>query len=141
MSRTAGAPSRGRDRGSLTVALMLVVVVALGGAALIVDGGRAMAARRHAANTAEAAARFAASTESLRSGFDPDRAREAVVSYAMRSGVAADDVDVEFRMDSDGRPTVHVTITEHRTAVFLVLGGRERISVQARGSARFVYRS
>ena len=123
------------------VALMLVVVVALGGAALIVDGGRALAARRHAANTAEAAARFAASTESLRSGFDPARARDAAMSYAVRSGVSAADVNVEIRADTDGRPTVHVTITEHRAAVFLALGGQEQMTVRATGSARFVYRS
>lgn len=138
-ARVAGASER--DRGSLTVALMLVVVVALGGAALIVDGGRALAARRHAANTAEAAARFAASTESLRSGFDPQRARESVVSYAVRSGVDAGDVAVEFRTGADGRPTVVVTITEHRTAVFLALGGQDRMTVRATGAARFVYRS
>lgn len=129
-----------RDRGSIAIALMLLLVVALGGAGLIVDGGRALAARRHAANTAEAAARFAASSESLRTGLDPDRARDTAVSYALRSGVAADDIAVEIRSDG-GRPTVYVTITERRTTVFLALGGQEQMTVRATGAAQFTYRT
>lgn len=129
-----------RDRGGLTVALMLVVVMALGGASVIVDGGRALAARRHAANTAEAAARFAASTESPRHGFDAHEARTAAVAHARRSGVSERDVAVAISTDPDGRPVVSVTVTEHRDAVFAALGGVDRISVRATGVARFTYR-
>jgi Flp pilus assembly protein TadG len=129
-----------RDRGGLTVALMLVVVIALGAASLIVDGGRALAARRHAANTAEAAARFAASTESPRHGFKANEASAAATAHARRSGVPEGDVSVTITTDPDGRPVVAVTITEHRDAVFMALGGVEQISVRATGVARFTYR-
>src|SRR5688500_11577322 len=73
-----------RDRGSLSVVLMLMVVIVLAGGALIVDGGRALSARRHAANTAEAAARFAVTSQSLSTDIDPERARESALSYATR---------------------------------------------------------
>lgn len=130
-----------RDRGSIAVVLMFLVVVALGGAGLIVDGGRAMAARRHAANTAEAAARFATTSQSLSSGLDHDRARAAAVSHATRAGIDPGDVDVEIVADATGRPTVVVTITERRSTVFLVLGGQEQMTVRATGAARFTYSS
>lgn len=129
----------GRDRGSLSVVLMLVVVIALGGGALIVDGGRAMVARRHAANTAEAAARFAVVGQSLSTELDEARARDAAVSYATRAGVASSDVSVEVRVDAEGEQTVFVTITERRNAVFLLLGGQDQLTVRATGAARFTY--
>jgi Flp pilus assembly protein TadG len=128
-----------RDRGSLSVVLMLMVVIALAGGALIVDGGRALAARRHAANTAEAAARFAVSSQSLSTEIDATTAREAALSYASRAGVPASDVAVDIRVDDEGQPTVFVTITERRTSVFLILGGRDQITVRATGAARFTY--
>ena len=45
-----------QDRGAISVVLMFLLMIAFAGAGLIVDGGRAMVARRHASNTAEAAA-------------------------------------------------------------------------------------
>ena len=132
-------PDRRRDRGSLSIVLMLVVVIALGGGALIVDGGRAMAARRHAANTAEAAARFAVVGQSLSTELDEARAREAAISYATRAGVAPSDVAVAIRVDSEGQQTVFVTVTERRSAVFLLLGGQDQLTVRATGAARFTF--
>lgn len=128
-----------RDRGSLMIITMLLLVITLAGAALIVDGGRAMAARRHAANTAEAAARFAVADQSLTTGFDPDLARTIALSYVERSGVARSDVIVAIRADPAGRPEVVVTITERRRTVFLALGGRSDLTVRASGAATFVY--
>lgn len=125
-----------RDRGSITVVMVMLVVVVLGGAGLIVDGGRAMAARRHAANIAEAAARAAVSTATPVSGFDPAIARQAALDHARRSGVAPADVKVVVRADS-----VQVTITERRTTVFLVLGGASTLTVHATGTARVVWSS
>lgn len=130
-------PSPDRDRGVLSVMMMFLVLVCLAGAALVVDGGRALTARRHAANTAEAAARSAIASQSLTAGFDADAAAQVARSHAERSGVAPNDVAVEVRYDPE--PEVLVTITERRTTVFLVLGGAEVMTVSATGSATFVY--
>jgi Flp pilus assembly protein TadG len=124
----------GRDRGAVSVALMLLVVLAIGGAGLVVDGGRAMGARRHASNTAEAAARAAVSTATPVASFDPVVARRAALEYATRAGVPAADVTVVV-----GRDMVRVTVVERRRTVFLVLGGASTLTVRATGIARVVY--
>ena len=134
-----GAHAATRDRGSLTIMLVVLVLVTLGGAALIVDGGRAMAARRHAANTAEAAARFAVAEQSLAAGFDADTAVAVALDHAQRAGVAAADVDVGVRTGPTGAPEVVVTITERRSTVFLALGGADELTVRASGAATFLY--
>lgn len=128
-----------RDQGSLSVVTMFLTVIALGAAGLVVDGGRAMAARRHAAGTAEAAARFAITRQSLTIGFDPTDAVEVARSYALRSGVAERDIAVEVRERPDGRPEIVVTITERPAAVVLGLAGVESLTVHATGSAIAVY--
>jgi Flp pilus assembly protein TadG len=126
-----------RDLGSLSIVMMFLTVIALGGAALVVDGGRAMTARRHAANTAEAAARSAVADQSLTGGFDADTAVAVARSYAQRSGIDASDVQVLVAYQP--QPEVTVTITEHRRTVFLILGGSDQLTVRATGSATFVY--
>ncbi len=125
-----------RDRGAISVVMMFLLVIALGGAGLVLDGGRAMSARRHASNVAEAAARAAVSTATPVSSFDPTQARRAAISYAERAGVASKDVDVVVAADF-----VTVTVTERRATVFLVLGGRSTMTVRAAGTARIVYSS
>lgn len=127
-------PTDSRDRGSISVVMVLLLVVVFAGAGLIVDGGRAMTARRHAANTAEAAARAAVSTATPVSGFDPTTARAAAISHAARAGVAARDVKVVV-----GADFVTVTVTERRDTVFLILGGKSTMTVTASGTARVVY--
>jgi Flp pilus assembly protein TadG len=129
----------GPDRGSLSIMLTVLVLVTLAGGGLIVDGGRAMAARRHAANTAEAAARTAVAEQSITGGFDPEAATELAIDHALRSGVAPADVDVAIRTGPFGDPEVVVTITERRDAVFLALGGTDVLTVRATGAATFVY--
>jgi len=131
-------PDGERDRGSLTIIAILLTLVCLAGGALIVDGGRAMSARRHAAGTAEASARYAVATLSLASPADDTTIRARAVAFAARAGVSADDVDVTVFDAVDG-PTVVVTITEHPTTVFLTLGGASTMTIHATGSARFVY--
>lgn len=128
-----------RDRGSLSVVLMLITVVVFGGAALVVDGGRALTARRHAANVAEASARAAVASQSLSTGFDADRATGVAREHAERSGVEAGDVVVEIRTGVTGEPEIVVTITERRRTVFLVLGGASDLTVRASGAATFLY--
>jgi len=127
-------PVTQRDAGSASVMLTLLMVVMLADAGLVVDGGRAMAARRHASNTAEAAARAAVSTGTPLTGFDHAKAREIAVDHAVRSGVDPDDVEVVVGADA-----VTVTITERRETVFLVLGGAETMTVRASGTATLVY--
>ena len=63
-----------------------------------------MAARRHAANTAEAAARTAVARTSLTTGFDPARATELAIDHAVRSGVDPADVQVTVRTGPTGEP-------------------------------------
>jgi Flp pilus assembly protein TadG len=133
------AQVRQRDRGALSVMLMMLVVITLGGAALIVDGGRAMTARRHAANTAEASARSAVAAQSLTDGFDPDAAIDVARSYATRAGIDGADIDIIIRDGVTGLPEIVVTITERRQAVFVALGGAESLIVRATGAATFVY--
>lgn len=123
-----------RDRGAISVVMVMVLVVVLAGAGLIVDGGRVLVARRHASNTAEAAARAAVATATPVSGFQRDAARAAAVGAAVRAGVPAADVEVVV-----GGESVTVTITERRRTVFLVLGGVQTVTVKASGTARVVY--
>ncbi len=122
------------DRGVIGVMLCMLVIVCLAGAGLVVDGGRALIARRHASNTAEAAARAGVATGSPLTGLDPRAAQAAAVSYAVRSGVPSTDVSVV--VDAG---TVAVTIVERRATVFLILGGQSTITVRAIGTARFEY--
>jgi len=130
----ASAPKSGHDRGAITVVVMFLLIIALMGAGLVVDGGRVMVARRHAYNTAEAAARAGVATATPMSGFSPTRARAAALDYAIRSGVAPADVSVRVTATR-----VFVTITERRHTVFLILGGMETVTVRVTGSARLAY--
>lgn len=127
-----------RDRGSLSVIVIVLTVMCLAGGALIVDGGRALAARRHAANTAEASARYAVATQALSLSLDDQAIRARAVEFAVRAGVAPTDVAVTVQHPAEGA-TVVVTITERTTAVFLALGGASSMTVHATGSARFIY--
>lgn len=123
-----------RDRGAISVVMIVLLVMVLGGAGLVVDGGRVLSARRHASNTAEAAARAAVSTATPVDGFNRDIARGAALTYASRAGVPATDVSVVV-----GADFVTVTIVERRSTVFLILGGQETVTVQASGTARVTY--
>lgn len=126
--------ANGRDRGAISVVMVILLVMVFGGAGLVVDGGRALVARRHASNTAEAAARAAVSALSPVTGFNRDAARVAAMSYATRAGVATADVRIEV-----GANFVTVTIVERRDTVFLILGGEETMTVEASGTARVTY--
>jgi Flp pilus assembly protein TadG len=132
-------PANDRDRGVLTIVTLMLAVVTLAGAGLVVDGGRALTARRHAANTAEAAARFAVSSQSPLTDLDEAAATERATSFAIRSGVEPGDVAITIRHDAGGAPEIAVTVTERPRAVFLALGGITTMSVRATGIARFVY--
>lgn len=127
-------PVPDRDRGALTVALMMLLAVTLAGAGLVVDGGRVMVARRHASNVAEAAARAGVSTADPMTPLNPYRVRAVVHDYAADAGIAPADVRVDVGVD-----WVKVRITERRRTVFLVLGGRGTVTVRASGLARLTW--
>lgn len=119
------------DRGTISVALMLLLIITLAGAGLVVDGGRTMAARRHASNVAEAAARAAVSTMSPVTSLDASAARTAALRVTSAAHIPTRDVVVDVRSD-----VVIVTVTERRSAVFAAFGGRTTFTVRATGRAR-----
>jgi Flp pilus assembly protein TadG len=123
-----------RDRGSIALSMVLLLVIVLAGGGLVLDGGRVIAARRHAANIAEAAARVAVSTATPAEPFDPGQAHDLAVDFAVHAGIAAQDVVVVVAPD-----VVTVTITERRRAVFLAFGGLPTMTVHATGHARVVF--
>jgi Flp pilus assembly protein TadG len=133
-SQVSVVPGVPRDGGSISVVLMLLLFVTLAAGGLIIDGGRAMSARRHASNTASAAARAAVSIATPVSGFDPVRARRAALDVARRAGVAARDVTVTVQRD-----VVTVTVVERRRSVFLAFGGVRVLTVRSTSSARLVF--
>ncbi len=123
-----------RDRGTISVVMVIMVVIVLAGGGLIVDGGRVMIARRHASNIAEGAARAGVATATPMSGFVPSTARAAALQYAVRAGIDPSDVVIVVAPDH-----VSVTITERRSTVFLILGGRSTVTVRATGIARLAF--
>lgn len=125
---------RAADRGTISVALMLLLVITLAGAGLIVDGGRTMAARRHASNVAESAARAAVSTMSPVTPLDPATARAAALRVTIAARIPDRDVVIEVHPD-----VVVVTVTERRAAVFAAFGGRTSFTVRATGRARIQF--
>ena len=100
-----------RDRGSLAIAMMFLVIITLVGGGMLVDGGRVLAARQHAFNIAQGAARSAAALGAPMAPVDAETARRAAMSYAQRAGIAASDVSV-----STVRGVVTVTVVERRSA-------------------------
>jgi Flp pilus assembly protein TadG len=127
------ARPRGGDQGALGVALAILMTGVLAAASLVVDGGRALAARRHAANVAEGAARAAVAAQ-LGRHVDPRLAAEAARRHAAAAGIAAADIDVAVYDDE-----VHVVVTERRAAVFAALGGVENLTMRGEGAARATY--
>ncbi len=75
------------DRGVIGPAVAMLLIVVLIGAGLVFDGGRALAARRQAINTAEAAARAGVATVTA-DGLREDPARAATLDFLDAAGVA-----------------------------------------------------
>ena len=134
MSARAGLEPK-RDRGSLAIAMMFLVIITLVGGGMLVDGGRVLAARQHAFNIAQGAARSAAALGAPMDPVDAATARSAAMSYAQRAGIAASDVSV-----STVRGVVTVTVVERRSAVFTALVGKANFTVRAVGVAELVWR-
>jgi Flp pilus assembly protein TadG len=129
MNATDNRSSSHRDRGSVSVAAVLLMVIVFAGGGLIFDGARYLAAERHASNAAEGAARAAVATGSPSTGLSAIAARQAAIEHAGLMGIPATDIAVSF---PDARSVV-VTITERRTAVFSRFAGSSTLTVQATG--------
>jgi Flp pilus assembly protein TadG len=125
------------DTGSLSVAAALagvVVIVLLG---LVVDGGNVLAARQHASDLAENAARSGANALSIptlrRTGrieLDPVAA-QAAAQQSLRVGGVSGTVSVDTTT-----VTVTVTIKEHTP--LLALTGVDHVDVTGRATADVV---
>jgi Flp pilus assembly protein TadG len=118
------------DRGVIGPAVTMLLVVVLIGAGLVFDGGRALAARREAINTAEAAARAGVATLTA-DGLREDPARAATFEFLDAAGVARTDV-VSITVTPT---TVTVVLTARRDAVFGQLIGNDSIVVRGSGEA------
>jgi Flp pilus assembly protein TadG len=114
--------------------MVFLFTLVLSGGGLILDGGRAMVARRHAANIAEAAARVAVSTATPVQPFDMSQAHDLAIDFAGRAGIPASDVAVTVSPD-----VVTVTVTERRRTIFLAFGGVPSMTVRATAHARVVF--
>jgi Flp pilus assembly protein TadG len=119
--------------GAVGVALALLMIGVLAAAGLVFDAGRAMAARRHAANVAEGAARAAIAAQ-LGREINVDVASRAALHHAAGAGISADQVVVSVRGEE-----VRVVVTERRDAVFLTLGGIEQMTMRGEGAARTTF--
>jgi Flp pilus assembly protein TadG len=118
------------DRGVIGPAVTMLLVVVLIGAGLVFDGGRALAARREAINTAEAAARAGVATLTA-DGLHEDLARSATFEFLDAAGVARTDVASITVTPT----TVTVVLTARRDAVFGQLIGNDSIVVRGSGEA------
>ena len=118
------------DRGVIGPAVAMLLIVVLIGAGLVFDGGRALAARRQAINTAEAAARAGVATVTA-AGLREDPARAATLDFLDAAGVARSDI-VSITVTAT---TVTVVLTARRDAVFGQLIGNDSIVVRGSGEA------
>lgn len=118
-------PRDSRDRGSLTLMLIVLMAALLALAGLVIDGGRKLDATEKAFAIAEEAARAGAgqvnTSAVYRSGtfkVDPSQARAAAIDYLKSAGYKVWSVTVS---GNKIRVTVHVT---ERTAVLSLIGIR-----------------
>src|SRR5437016_7848352 len=116
------APRAHGDNGTVTAFVVCFTVALIAVAGLVVDGGSILAARRHAFEDADAAARAGAQAideAALRSGqpvtLNPDRARELAQAQLDASGEIG---TIELTGDS-----VQVTITREQELSILGFAG------------------
>ena len=126
-----------RDRGSITVFVVVFMVALLAMAGLVIDGGHLLAARREAVNVAESAARAGAQEideASVREGsisrLDPGRAERRALNFLSASGytgIAIADTN-----------TIRVEVSIERRPFILGIVGVGSSVVRGRGVARAV---
>lgn len=127
---------RGRgDQGTVTAFVVCFTVALIAMAGLVVDGGSILAARRHAFEDADAAARAGAQAideAALRNGqpvtLDPELARQLAQAQLDASGEIGT-VDVAGDL-------VKVTVTREQDLSILGFAGIESVTIHATGTAR-----
>lgn len=124
------------DRGLTGIAATVMLLIVLAGAGLVYDGGRALAARREAINTAEAAARAGAATVTA-NGLRQDPANTAARDFLDTAGVADGDVMSVTVTATE----VRVVLRASRDAVFGQLLGNDQIIVYGSGEATATFGS
>lgn len=124
-----------RDRGSVSVAMVMLIVIVLATAGLIFDGSRYLIAERQASNIAEGAARAAVATAEPATGLSATVARVAAVDHATRLGIEPGDIAVRFPSPT----SVEVTITTRRNVTFGRFAGATSITAQATGTAQLEF--
>lgn len=124
------------DSGLTGIAATVMLLIVLAGAGLVYDGGRSLAARREAINTAEAAARAGASTVSA-NGLRQDPANAAARDFLDAAGVADGDVMSVTVTATE----VRVVLRASRDAVFGQLLGNDQIIVYGSGEATATFGS
>lgn len=141
VTRVRGDSHGDRDRGSLTVWLLLLLPVLFAFAGLVLDGGRAISARQDAANLAEQAARgavdeLAAGARNARVGaqflqLDPVAVRNSACGYVAgaRPGALC-----STAIGADGQ--VQVTVTIQQTTAILRVIGVAQLTASGDGQAR-----
>jgi hypothetical protein len=142
VTATAGRLRRARadDDGVVTAFVVVLTTALLACGALVLDGGRVLAARRHAASLASAAARAGAQEVDVRpSGgptLIPERAEAA--ARALLDGAGSPVADLAGVAVTVDGATVTVTVTLHVRARMLGLVGFADTTVRARRTARLV---
>ena len=123
-----------RERGATTLMIMILIAAILAMAGLAYDGGRILAARREAIDTAQSAARAGAQQldpSALRAGrimIDADAAIDAAEGFLRGTGYTGTATVVGGE--------VHVTVTITRDLALLSAIGMHERTVHGTGTAR-----
>jgi Flp pilus assembly protein TadG len=131
-----------RERGALSLMIVVLFVALIALAGLVVDGGAKLAAYQNAEALAQEAARAGATTvdtsEAYRAGtfvVAPQQAQAAAISY-LQTAPAKDISDYHVSVAGTQAITVSVTITEPTS--FLSLVGISKISCTRSATASLV---
>jgi len=129
-------PQDDRERGNVTLALIILIVGVLLMVGLVVDGSGKIQAGDRANQLASSAARVAANSLTgnvIANGslqLDGIAAQNAALNYLAAAGVEG----TAFVVDN----TVTVTVTDHYDTIFLSIVGIDRLTGQGTASAQLI---
>lgn len=125
---------RRTETGAVTVFVTILTVALLAMAGLVADGSRILAARREAANIAEAAARAGAEALDLQTLHATDQIRLDPNAAVARARNYLTTAGYHGTVDAD-TTTVTVTVTVRRTTLLLGAVGVHEFTVIGTGTA------